>query len=116
MMSDVPWAVAWYGKRQCVWLTLNVQDDFFAVNDYLKPVRGLYLTPLTVDGRFVSQWVRAGEKGWGFLLIDTILRQQIPSTFPLRKSPKGYLPDQLFLTDRERWKGTADAADAAESK
>jgi hypothetical protein len=33
MMSDVPWAVAWYGQRQCVWLTLNAQDDFFAIND-----------------------------------------------------------------------------------
>ena len=22
-MSDIPWAVAWYGQRQCVWLTLK---------------------------------------------------------------------------------------------
>jgi len=27
MMSDVPWAVAWYGQRQCVWLTLDAQND-----------------------------------------------------------------------------------------
>ena len=58
MMSDVPWAVAWYGRRQCVWLTLNAQDDFFAINDYLKPVQALYLTPETMDGRFVSDWVQ----------------------------------------------------------
>ena len=50
MMSDVPWAVAWYGQRQCVWLTLNAQDDFFAINDNLKPVQALYLTPAD-DGR-----------------------------------------------------------------
>ena len=25
MMSDVPWAVAWYGHHQCVWLTLNIK-------------------------------------------------------------------------------------------
>ncbi|MGH7993397.1 MAG: ArnT family glycosyltransferase, partial [Limisphaerales bacterium] len=30
IMSDVPWAVAWYGQRQSVWLTMNYQDDFFA--------------------------------------------------------------------------------------
>jgi hypothetical protein len=41
MMSDVPWAVAWYGRHQCVWLTLNSQDDFFAVFDNIKPVRAL---------------------------------------------------------------------------
>ena len=29
MMSDVPWAVAWYGNRPSVWLTLNTQDRFF---------------------------------------------------------------------------------------
>ena len=55
MMSDVPWAVAWYGHRQCVWLTLNAQDDFFAINDNLKPVQALYLTPKTMDGKFVSE-------------------------------------------------------------
>ena len=26
-MSDVPWAVAWYGQRQCVWLTLKCTPD-----------------------------------------------------------------------------------------
>ena len=56
MMSDVPWAVAWYGNHQCVWLTLNAKEDFFAVNDNLKPVQALYLTPETMDGKFVSDW------------------------------------------------------------
>ena len=28
MMSDVPWAVAWYGNHQCLWLTLNAQEEF----------------------------------------------------------------------------------------
>ncbi|HEY2330078.1 MAG TPA: glycosyltransferase family 39 protein, partial [Verrucomicrobiae bacterium] len=44
MMSDMPWAVAWYGQHRCVWLTRNAQPDFYAVNDYLEPVEGLYLT------------------------------------------------------------------------
>jgi hypothetical protein len=104
MMSDVPWAVAWYGDRQCVWLTLNSQDDFFAINDYLKPVRALYLTPNTMDGRFVSEWVRGGERSWGVFLMDVILRQQNPAGFPLRKMPAGFLPTQLFLSDFERWR------------
>ena len=29
MMSDVPWAVAWYGDRQCVWLSLDCADGIF---------------------------------------------------------------------------------------
>jgi len=104
MMSDVPWAVAWYGRRQCMWTTLDAQQQFFAVNDYLKPVRALYLTPQTMDARFLSQWVRAGEHSWGSFILESMLRKEIPTTFPLRVAPAGFLPEQLFLTDWERWR------------
>jgi hypothetical protein len=103
MMSDVPWAVAWYGDRQCVWLTLDAQADFFAINDYLKPVQALYLTPQTMDGKFVSDWVRAGELSWGSFIIDAEVKNKIPPGFPLQNAPTGFFPDRMFLTDRERW-------------
>jgi hypothetical protein len=103
MMSDVPWAVAWYGDRQCVWLTLDAQDQFFALNDYVKTVQALYLTPLTMDGKFVSDWIRTGEFSWGSFIIDSVVKNKIPPTFPLLEAPTGFLPDRLFLTDRKRW-------------
>jgi hypothetical protein len=103
MMSDVPWAVAWYGQRQCVWLTLNAQDDFFAVNDNLKTVQALYLTPKTTDGRFLSDWLLSSDRNWGNFLLGA-LENQIPKGFPLQYAPTGFLPERLFLTDRERWK------------
>jgi len=104
MMSDVPWAVAWYGQHQCVWLTLNAQNDFFAINDNLKTVQALYLTPQTTDAKFLSDWVLSGERSWGSFIILGVMQNQIPSGFPLRNAPTGFLPDRLFLTDRERWK------------
>lgn len=104
MMSDIPWAIAWYGKRQCAWLTLNAQEDYFAVNDFMKPVRALYLTPETMDSRFLSEWVRAGEHSWGAFILDILTSRNTPPTFPLRKMPGGFLPEQLFLTDWDRWK------------
>jgi hypothetical protein len=111
MMSDVPWAVAWYGKHQCVWLTLNVQDldaqeDFFNVYDHQKPVKAVYLTPETMDSRFLSQFVRDSEHSWGSLIIETLTKKEVPAYFPLRKingMPGHSFPEQLFLTDRERW-------------
>jgi hypothetical protein len=106
MMSDVPWAVAWYGERQCVWLTLNTQDDFDAINYWIKPVQALYLTPETMDSRFVSDWVRTRDYSWGSFILQVVTQNQIPPGFPLRIAPKGYLPERLFLTDRERWKLT----------
>ena len=107
MMSDIPWAMAWYGDRQCIWLTQNAESEFFAVNDYLKPVKALYLTPETMDNRFLSQWVRAGDHSWPSFILESMLRNQIAANFPLRKAPKGFFPEQLFLSDYERWKTDA---------
>jgi len=103
MMSDVPWAVAWYGNRQCVWLTLDAEKEFFAVSDNLKTVQALYLTPLTMDAKFVSDWVQARDFSWGNFIVDSVVKNNIPNGFPLRLAPTGFLPDRLFLTDRDRW-------------
>ncbi len=115
IMSDVPWAVAWYGKRQCVWLPLNVtrdpanpgsRENFFAINDE-KPVKALYLTPRTMDGRLLSDWIDAGELSWGSFVVDAVLRREVPSTFPLHEMPAGFSPRAIFLTDAKRWSRAA---------
>lgn len=111
MMSDVPWAVAWYGKRQCIWLTLNAQSDFFDIYDYKKRVSAVYLTPVTMDSKFLSQWTRVGQFSWGSFVADTLLKRELPQYFPLKKAPGGFLPEQLFLSDTTRW--TEPAAVAA---
>jgi 4-amino-4-deoxy-L-arabinose transferase-like glycosyltransferase len=112
-MSDIPWAFAWYGQRQCVWLTLkctpdskdpNAHEDFFAINDYQKTINALYLTPQTMDSRFLSQWYRAGEQSWGSFVLDSLLRKKVPDYFPLSQMPAGLFPEQLVLTDFQRWR------------
>jgi len=111
-MSDIPWAVAWYGQRQCVWLTLrctpnprdpNTREDFFAINDYLKKVSLLYLTPQTMDARFLTQWIRAGEQSWGSFILESMVKKKVPPVFPLSASQAGWMPEQLVLTDWQRW-------------
>lgn len=111
-MSDVPWAVAWYGQRQCVWLTDDAQDEFFALNDYMKPVSALYLTMQTMDGKLVSDCFRGGKDSWGHFVLDAVTRNQIPTNFPLRHSPSGTaaISSGLFLTDAERWKIASNSA------
>jgi 4-amino-4-deoxy-L-arabinose transferase-like glycosyltransferase len=114
MMSDIPWAVAWYGQSQCVWLTLNARVEFFAINDLLKPVSGLYLTPQSVD-----RWTQSGD--WGNLFLETMRelpgdnsryplhlsltlpqRDAPPISFPLNYLQAGW-PMQLLLTFRQHW-------------
>jgi hypothetical protein len=112
-MSDIPWAMAWYGQRQCVWLTLKCTPDakdpkshenFFAINDYEKPIRALYLTPQTMDDRFLTQWIKAGELSWGNFILESIVKKKVPEYFPLNQMPAGWMPEQLVLTDWQRWK------------
>jgi hypothetical protein len=113
LMTDIPWATAWYGNRQSIWLTQCVEpdpktlpkrEDFFAVNDFLKPVNILYLSPETMDRKFISDWAQGEEKSWGALVIQTVVQKEVPDTFPLRKSLPGWLPQQLLLADWERWR------------
>ncbi|HEU5126151.1 MAG TPA: glycosyltransferase family 39 protein [Verrucomicrobiae bacterium] len=119
IMSDVPWAVAWYGDRQCVWLTLDAFPDsgetdgggenFFAINDLKKTIYGLYLTPKTLDMHYQSDIIRGGAPSWGSLILKTMLTKDtsgklvVPAPFPLRQVAPGYLPEQMFLTDWPRW-------------
>jgi len=105
-MSDVPWAMAWYGNRQCVWLTDDAQDSFFEINDYLKPISGLYLTMDTLNGRLLTDGFRSGKNSWGNFVVNALAKSQIPPGFPLRHAPSGSaaIESGMFLTDLDRWK------------
>ena len=103
LMSDMPWAVGWYGDKKCLWLTRNLEPDFYTINDQHKPINGLYLTPITTDGKFVSEMIRSSSWAWGRLHMDITLRKNLPKGFPLLHVDDGFMPDQLILTDWPRW-------------
>jgi hypothetical protein len=102
LMSDVPWAVAWYGRRPCVWLTLDIEQDFKRVQ-ILKPVNALYLTQLTTDRKLLSEMARGHDQEWGRFALQAVANEEVPTGFPLKNAVTSLFPDQLFLADRERW-------------
>lgn len=104
LVSDIPWAVAWYGNRQSVWLPANARDEFFKIHDYLKTVNGLYVSARTTDTKFFSNWLRGENQGWGPFLLHCLTRGEIPNGFPLKHSPEGLFANgELLLMDRNRW-------------
>jgi 4-amino-4-deoxy-L-arabinose transferase-like glycosyltransferase len=112
MMSDMPWAVAWYGSRKCLWATLDApselktakQSDFFEIHDYQKPIQGILLTRLTTDAKWFSQMIQGQDHAWGKFMLECLLRTNVPTGFPLKYSPPGFLQEGLlFLSDRNRW-------------
>jgi hypothetical protein len=107
MMSDIPWAVAWYGERPCSWLTLDDAATFEQMNK-LKPVQAIYLTERTTDRSFLSQLLD-NERSWGGFLLKSLPKSEspqgtVPPGFPLTEAPAGYVPAQLFISDTVRWK------------
>jgi hypothetical protein len=106
-MSDMPWAMAWYGDRVCVWNTLDTgytqPSDFFTINDHMHQIKLLYLTPLSLDVKFVDEMLKGREAAWSRFALDSMMRTNVPPGFPLKHSPRGYLPDFLILSDRKRW-------------
>ena len=100
MMSDAPWAIGWYGNRPCVWLTVNYKPDFYEINDFMTPIKALYITRRTFDKPFVAEWFKGREAGWerNFLLQSLTLKV-VPTEFPLQSAPSGFWPEQLYLTD-----------------
>ena len=107
IMSDIPWAVAWYGQSQSVWLTLDCQASFLTINDYEKPIQALYVSRMTLDGRFLPQMLREGDRAWGPFILNCLFRRTQgkngpPPGFPLQFWQSGW-PDQFLLTFREHW-------------
>ena len=106
MMSDMPWAVAWYGRRDCVWLPSNVGEGFATVHR-VRPVAAIYLTALTLDQKLVSELLQGDDPAWGDFAANAIVKREIPEGFPLKFAFAEGFPYQLFLSDRERWKTVA---------
>ncbi len=104
MMSDMPWAVAWYGNRSCVWIPSDANKSFYRINDDQKGISALYLTGLTTDAHFVSQVVQGMDHQWARLATEVILHGNLPPGFPLQDAFRGYMPAQILLSDRARWK------------
>jgi hypothetical protein len=103
MVSDIPGAVAWYGDRQCGWLPLNDDQEFYEFNR-LKPIKAVYLTQRTTNGRFLSQMM-LDPKSWGHFVVDACQSAgEVPSGFPLTKSPSGLLPERMLVSDLPRWR------------
>lgn len=137
VMSDMPWAVAWYADRKAIWLPLNAVDplgeeDFRAVHARRHEVAGLHLTQFTTDARFASEMVqprdvrkrvrlraeREGNRlevgqqndaiGWPEFVMYSLGEGRALQGFPLLSAHAVHASaGQLLLMDRPRWNEVA---------
>ena len=121
-VSDIPWAMAWYGQRNSVWLPVKMEPDFFEIHQE-KPIETLHLSRKELeklDSRDLSHFHQTGEPTWGFLILRCLeafplgtqsqswpkvinpvamFPNHKPMIFPLRYWQFGW-PEQLVLTSQ----------------
>lgn len=122
MMSDMPWAVAWYGQRQCIWLVgPDITKEFLQINDYQKPINALLLTQLTLNKHLWSDLIQPGSFDvlWGMYILKIIVADTLPkaSEWPLRDLwadtvRAGY----FFIADWQRWKASPQLGKISQQK
>lgn len=109
MMTDMPWATAWYGQRDSIWNTARVQDpkgdDFFTINDFQRTISAVYITPISADAPLRPAFLRDPDFAWGRFYMDALLLQRMPDGFPLKNMYGGGMVEagHFFLTDWPRW-------------
>jgi hypothetical protein len=100
--SDMPWAVAWYADRTCLWIPAQM-DTFMDMHDYNRlhePIVGLYLTPITGDSKFYSDITKGEYMEW----YRFILRNLNTRDFPFHAVTALPLDNEcIFYADRNRW-------------
>lgn len=103
LAGDIPWAQAWYQDRTTVWLPRD-RDQFFEINDLMRPIVMILFTPESTDARYLSQ-IRRGEwREW----TPQILRQPgerviLPFALPLPPPAPPAEGEYFLLSDRPRW-------------
>jgi hypothetical protein len=80
LVSDIPWAVAWYADRSAIWAPF-AEKDYYAINDNVKVVSGIYLTQETLLRLDVLPMVTGYQRFW-VQMYD--LAHFPPKNFPLQ--------------------------------
>jgi hypothetical protein len=110
IVSDIPWATAWYGDRVSIWLPKNTKQ-FYELQRYAQDknedIVGLYLSPTSLEKPMYSS-VIAGNADW----MPIMLRQPVAAEvgidimeknteFPFKK-PIWLGSGTMFYTDQAR--------------
>ncbi len=98
MVSDQPWAVAWYGDRRCIWIPLTPKQ-FYDLNDLHQHIAALLLTPVTLNRRMLSEIMF--DEWWPWAPILRFLK--FPEDFPLKAAKQLEGVNIILSCDRKRW-------------
>jgi hypothetical protein len=102
IVSDMPWAVAWYADRGGVYLpvSLDTLTEYYNLQSLGAPIAGIYLTPVSRDLTYLSNLSEGEYKEMLPLLLPV---PKALDNFPLRYVVGIAENRCLFFSDRPRW-------------
>jgi 4-amino-4-deoxy-L-arabinose transferase-like glycosyltransferase len=102
IVSDMPWAVAWYSDRESVWLPANMKtlSDYYDLQTLGKPVAGVFVTPLSRDTGLSDLTGNGEYHEWLALLLPD---KKALGTFPFQELLPIADNQCFFFSDRPRW-------------
>jgi hypothetical protein len=105
--SDMPWAVAWYADRECIWLPDTIAT-FMDMKDYDRLhglIAGVYLTPISGDARFYTDITKGEYKEWSPFILRNL---KITATVYPAVTALPLDNECVFYSDRNRWSVKAE--------
>jgi len=100
--SDMPWAVAWYSDRPALLLPESVKA-FSRISDFRlvdKPVKGLFLTPVTGNLALFPDIYKGSYKDWALLITRPPRVEGFALPFYTGLPIEG---ECIIFSDRDRW-------------
>ncbi|MFM7182534.1 MAG: hypothetical protein ACKO2G_13865 [Verrucomicrobiales bacterium] len=75
IVSDMPWAIAWYGDRTSAWMTKDL-SQFDAMTEFFDqnrmPVAGIYFSPVSVDRELGSTILQGENADWAYWILQPV--------------------------------------------
>ncbi len=119
VMTDMPWAVAWYADRPGAWLPVE-KKDFPEMKKASEErgggMAGILMSPLSLNAEHLADIFTGEYHDWaapamrGILLgfgVDIMTQTDLPCRYflPLagQSIEKGFVAEMLFMSDRKRW-------------
>jgi hypothetical protein len=101
IMTDIPWAVAWYGRRAGVALSLDAKGEFDQIRAESKDLKAVLLSA-NFFGKSFRELV-SSKTGWGRLAFGVFVDRKAPPGFPFPAVCPALLPEEVLLGDSPRW-------------
>ncbi|MEM1060366.1 MAG: hypothetical protein AAGK14_14075 [Verrucomicrobiota bacterium] len=99
LMTDMPWATAWYTNRVSL-LKPKTLQQFYDIHEGHYPVKAMLLTPITWEASLLE--IDKGKlEDWSVLIKREGIPEKFPLIFPVALPPNE--DEYLFFSDENRW-------------